>query len=116
MPFAPLHVLMAVIAADRSRFLDGLHTMGVYDRCRRLRIPAHTLPLRCPERSEDAVPHTTQAKAAEVVVDCLPRREVTREVAPRASRPEQVEDRVEDGAQRVAARSSSGLDQRHIAL
>src|SRR5215217_1198676 len=82
---------MAVIPADRSRFLDSLHTLGVYDRCRRLRIPAHALPLRCPECSEDAVPHTTKAEAAEVVVvDRLPRWEGTREVAPRASRPEQV--------------------------
>ena len=112
MPFAPFNVLMAVISADRSRFLYSLHTLGVYDRCRRLRILAHALPLGCPECSEDAVPHTTQAEAAEVIVDRLLRREVTREVAPRASRPEQVEDRVEDGAQRVAAQSSAGLDMR----
>ena len=60
--------------------------------------------------------HAAQAEAAEVVVDGLPRREVTREVAPRASRPEQVEDRVEGGAQRVAARPSAGLGRREITL
>ena len=57
MPFAPLNVLVAVIPVDRSRFLDDLRTLGVYDRCRWLRIPAHALSLRCPKCGEDAVQH-----------------------------------------------------------
>ncbi len=82
----------------------------------RLRIPAYALPLCSTECGEDEMPRTAPTEAAEVVVDRLPRRKVVREVAPRASRPEQVEDRVEDGAQRVAARLSAGSVRRQMTL
>jgi hypothetical protein len=57
------------------------------------------LARRFTQGSEDEVPQPIQAESSEVVVDCLPRREVAGQKPPGTSAANHVEDGVEDLAQ-----------------
>ena len=50
------------------------------------------------------MPYAVEAEAAEMIIDGLPGREISGKIAPRAARAQEIEDRIEDGAQRMAAR------------
>jgi hypothetical protein len=56
MPLASFDVLVGVVTAWVSRFLDGFDALGVDDACRRLRILAHPLPLVGMQDFEDEMP------------------------------------------------------------
>jgi hypothetical protein len=55
------------------------------------------------------LPGSIEAELSEVVVDAAPGREVVRKQAPRTAAPYDVEDGVEDLAQRVEARTSGSF-------
>src|SRR5919199_1858560 len=79
---SPLDVLVGVVTAWVSRFLDGLDTLGVHDGRRRLGILAYPLPLAHTHGFEDKEPQPTRSEPSEVIVNGRPRRKVVRQKPP----------------------------------
>jgi hypothetical protein len=93
-----------------------LRPVCVHDGGARVRVATDALALGAVQGHIQQVPGALEAKAPEVVKHRLPRREVAREIAPGAAGAQDVEDSVQDAAQRVRARSSSSRHRRQIAL
>src|SRR5690348_15087773 len=98
MPLPSVDALVTAIAATARRLLNALDDLRVHDRRRRLRISADPLAFRPMHGSEDNVPDAAEAKAAEMVVDRLPRREVAGQIPPRAAGAHEREECVKDCA------------------
>src|SRR5262249_9452448 len=67
-------------------------------------VPPDPFAFGFPQGREQTKPEAFEAQAPEMVEHCLPWREITREITPRAARAQDVEDRVEDGTQWVGWR------------
>ncbi len=115
-PLTALDVFMGIKAADPSRLLDGLDALRVHDGGAGMRVPSLPFtfgPVQC---SQQERPGPFEAQAPKVIEDGLPWRKIGWQVAPRAAGAQHVEDRVEDGAQRVGWRSATSGCGRQIAL
>src|SRR5258706_15877593 len=73
----------------------------------RVQMAADTLPFRAVEGGIEQLPCTLQAEPPEVIKHRLPGWEVGRQIAPGAAGAQDIEDGVEDAAQRVGPRSAS---------
>lgn len=93
---------MRIKTTDPGGFLDDLDadaaSMIAALGCAFLLTRSRSAP---PQGCEQSQPGAFEAQAPEMGANRLPRREVAREVAPGAARAQDVEDRAEDGAQRV---------------
>lgn len=98
MALATLDALVPVGATAARGLLDGLDALRIHDRPRRLRIAADALALRMSQGSEYVLPHTAHPESAEVIVNRLPGREFSWQVAPGAAGPQEREDRIKDHA------------------
>jgi len=97
---------MRVIAPDTTGLPDGFHTLRVHDGCAWMRIPADPASFGLVQRPLETGPQARAAKLPPGVVHRLPRREIARQVAPRAARAQQIKEGIEDRAERVAPEPS----------
>ncbi len=106
--FAPLHILVGVVPTDAGRLLDSLHTLTVHGGDAQIRTVAYAPVFGAMHCSVEQMPDPTEAKATKVVEHRLPGREILGEIAPSAAATHDVEDGVENAAQRVDLRSALG--------
>jgi hypothetical protein len=99
--FAPLHAFVGIVPANASGLLDGLHTLAIHDGRAWFQVAADALALGPMQGSIQRMPGAFEAEASEVIEHRLPRRETRRKIVPGASGAQDVEDGVEDAAQRV---------------
>jgi hypothetical protein len=92
------------------------HGLGIHDSSTRVGIPAQPLTLRVVERHEQHRPSSAQANAAKMIKHRLPGREAARQVAPATARTEDIEDCVEDAADRMTPGSAVALGRMQILL
>lgn len=116
MPLSSLHTFVRIVAADAGRRLNGLRILAVYDRSIRVRVATDVLTLGAMQCGIEPAPGTIEAKASEMLVDCLPRTEVGGHVAPGAASAQDVKDGVEDAAQLARPWSATTWQRREIAL
>ena len=117
MSFAAFDPLMGIKAAASCRFLNGFHadvastTAALGSGC----LPRRSRSARCNARHKSVqIPYASQAP--EVVKNRLPRWKVGWQVAPRAPRSQDVEDRIENGTQGGGWRPASFGLRREMAL
>ena len=113
MTLAAIDLLARVIAARRGR--DGVRApdrLCVDDRGAGLRLAPFGLPDRAAQRVVQRVQRPVIAPASKVPVHRRPRREVRRQLTPRAARAHHVEDRVDQLASRVRLRPPPRLRRR----
>lgn len=108
MALASLHRLTYLATLEAAFPTDSgrLHRLAINDSCARPRISAQLDTERLAERRVDPFPGAGQTPCAKGVEDRLPRRQVTRQQTPSATAAHQIEDRVEDAAERMKAETS----------
>ena len=108
MPLASFDTLVSVKTTDAGGLLDGLHRLGIHDGRARMRLPPHAPTFSVPQPTPEMRPEASATKLSEVIVDRLPRRKITGQIAPGAARAQEIKQGIEDGAKRVAAEFPMG--------
>jgi len=106
MALATFDPFMRVESADAAGLLDRFHGLGVNDGCARIGVFANASTFGVPQRPPEMRPNACATKLSEVIVGGLPRWEFARQISPRTAGAQEIKDRVEDGAERVAAELS----------
>jgi hypothetical protein len=108
-PLPAAHLLATIEAPLLTADAGCLHRLAVHDARARLGVPAEFLPQLPPHRPVHLLPGSIYPPRPEVVKHRLPRRELAREHAPRATALQDIQDCVKDLARAVDARASSSL-------
>jgi hypothetical protein len=90
-------VFVRIKAADPSRFLDGFDTLGIRDRGTGLRVSPLSFALSSVKDSKQERPGALETQATKMVEHRLPGRKIGWQIAPWATRAQDVEDRIENG-------------------
>jgi hypothetical protein len=96
---ASFHVLMGVVAPDACGLLDGFHALAVHDGGTGMGILPDPATFSCTQLAPEMSPEARATKLSKVVIHRLPRREVGGQVTPGTAGAQQIEERIEDGAQ-----------------
>jgi hypothetical protein len=114
--FPALHTFVGVVAPNAGGLLDGLHTLAVHDGGTGMGIFAYPATLSFVRRSPEPCPQAGATELLEVIVHRLPWRKTAWQIAPRAAGPQQIEQGVEHGSQRVAAQTAMRRARREESL
>jgi hypothetical protein len=105
MPLAAFDTFVGVIPTDATGFLDGFHTLRIHDSCAWVRVFADPPTLGLAQRTVDECPKAPTAKLTPMIIDCLPRREIAGQIAPRTARAKQIKESIEDRAKGMPSES-----------
>src|SRR5215218_6728719 len=114
--FSTLDLLACVVASLPTAHAGALHRLGIDDSRAGLRISPEADPQTLADGRVDPFPGAVDAPETEVMVDGLPRWEVVGQEPPGAAATENVEDSVEDLAQRVEPGASGSLRNWQVGL
>lgn len=106
MSFATNDLLMHINAARLAAF-TGFDTLAIADGGRRLRLATFTDPHGAHQFGVDFLPSAIAAPGSVVTINRLPRRQVVGQQAPSTTTANNIEEGIEDLAQRPLARSSA---------
>jgi hypothetical protein len=109
MALSALDLLGPVVATLSSSYPGSLDRLAIHYARAGLGVPLQADPHTLAQSGVHPLPGSIQAPETEVVVDGLPGREVVRQQSPGTAAPDDVEDGVEDLAQRIDPRAPIGF-------
>ena len=116
MALSAFHLLAAIVTTLIPSYSGRFDRLTVDDASAGLRVSLEANPHPLAQGGVHSLPGTVQAEFSEVVLDAAPGWEIVRKQAPRTAASYYIEDGVEDLAQGVDPRTSSGFGSGKVGL